>query len=105
MIPPGSPGYYVAPTLRCGYVATISASSGDCAKGPSSGLYLAIEFSRPRLLSNSILAMFNSKERLRRQMEATAELKMPSELLFGDGPVEGSNVDGSVTIESASDAA
>ncbi|KAF5313942.1 hypothetical protein D9619_013108 [Psilocybe cf. subviscida] len=51
---------------------------------PSTVLYLTIEFSFTRLYANSILAMFNSKARLRQQMEATSELKLSSRLIFGD---------------------
>ncbi|KAF5329305.1 hypothetical protein D9619_009257 [Psilocybe cf. subviscida] len=55
-------------------------------------------------IGTGALTAFNSKERLRQQMEATVELKIPSELLFGHGP-GGSTADGSVTLEGASDAA
>ncbi|KAF5329304.1 hypothetical protein D9619_009256 [Psilocybe cf. subviscida] len=75
-------------------ITTIS-SMIVCAKKSPSGLYLAVEFSRPR---------FNSKARLRQRMEATSELKMSSVLLFGDGP-EGSNTDRSVAVEGAAHAA
>ncbi|KAF5319588.1 hypothetical protein D9619_008375 [Psilocybe cf. subviscida] len=70
---------------------------------PSSVLYLAIEFSRPRLFANSILAMFNSKARLRKRMQATSELKIPSILLFGDGP-ESSTTNRSPVVEDTPDA-
>ncbi|KAF9482846.1 hypothetical protein BDN70DRAFT_874430 [Pholiota conissans] len=53
---------------------------------PSTVLYLAIEFAVPRLYANSILAMFNSKARLRKRMEVTTELKLSSMLLFDDLP-------------------
>jgi len=65
---------------------------------PSTVLYLAIEFSCPRLYANSILAMFNSKARLRQRMQATTELKISSMLLFGDGP-DSSSTEGSPGIE------
>ncbi|KAF8964386.1 hypothetical protein BDZ97DRAFT_904463 [Flammula alnicola] len=57
---------------------------------PSTVLYLGIEFSVPRLYANSILAMFNSKERLLKKMQATTELQLSSKLLFDDfsGPPE-----------------
>ncbi|KAF8970832.1 hypothetical protein BDZ97DRAFT_1788921 [Flammula alnicola] len=51
---------------------------------PSTVLYLGIEFSVPRLYANSILVMFNSKERLRKKMQATTELQLSSKLLFED---------------------
>ncbi|KAF8175554.1 hypothetical protein BJ912DRAFT_32705 [Pholiota molesta] len=49
---------------------------------PSTVLYLAIEFAVPRLYANSILAMFNSKARLQKRMQATTELRLSSMLLF-----------------------
>ncbi|KAF5329303.1 hypothetical protein D9619_009255 [Psilocybe cf. subviscida] len=88
--------------IGTGVLTTIAdiASMIVCVKGPSSGHYLAIEFCRPRLLANSILVIFNSKARLRQRMEATSELKIPSELLFGDAP-EGSTTDRPVAVEGA----
>ncbi|KAF8182699.1 hypothetical protein BJ912DRAFT_1061576 [Pholiota molesta] len=49
---------------------------------PSTVLYLSIEFAVPRLYANSILAMFNSKARLQKRMQATTELRLSSMLLF-----------------------
>lgn len=39
----------------------------------------------------------NSKDRLRQQMDATSELKIPSILFFGDGPA-GSTTDSSGAV-------
>ncbi|KAF8872667.1 hypothetical protein CPB84DRAFT_1799046, partial [Gymnopilus junonius] len=53
---------------------------------PSSVVYLAIEFSAPRLYANSILALFNSKSRLKVKMdsESTTNIHIPSIWIFGD---------------------
>ncbi|PPQ75392.1 LOW QUALITY PROTEIN: hypothetical protein CVT26_015475 [Gymnopilus dilepis] len=57
----------------------------DCyVSNPSSVLYLAIEFSAPRLYANSILALFNSKSRLKERMDASTDLQIPSIWIFGD---------------------
>jgi len=59
---------------------------------PSTVLYLAVEFSVPRLYANAILIMFNSKAGLRKKMNETPELRIPSEVIFGDGETEDDNV-------------
>jgi len=50
---------------------------------PSSLLYFGIEFSMTRLYANSILAMFNARKQLRERLEEPLELKLPSNILFG----------------------
>ncbi|KAF8814496.1 hypothetical protein BYT27DRAFT_7249992 [Phlegmacium glaucopus] len=51
---------------------------------PTSLLYLSMEFSMTRLYANSILAMFNARRQLRERMEESLELKLPSNVLFGE---------------------
>jgi len=51
----------------------------------SSIVYLAIQFSIPRLYANSIIALFNSKSRLKEKMDVSLDLRVASSLFFGAG--------------------
>ncbi|KAF5328059.1 hypothetical protein D9619_013655 [Psilocybe cf. subviscida] len=82
-------------------IATITAY----VRKPSSVTYLAIEFARPRLYANSILAMFNSKARLRHRMQVTSELEISSKVLFGDVAAEDATTERSPADEDITDGA
>jgi len=51
---------------------------------PTTVFYLASVFPMPRLYANSILAMFNAKSRLKKNMEGSQELRISSFIFFGD---------------------
>jgi len=51
---------------------------------PATLLYLGMEFSMTRLYANSILAMFNARKQLREKLEESVELKLPTNILFGE---------------------
>jgi len=53
---------------------------------PSTLLYFGLEFSMTRLYANSILAMFNARKQLRERLEEPLELKLPTNVLFGEPP-------------------
>jgi len=55
---------------------------------PSTLLYFGMEFSMTRLYANSILAMFNARKQLREKLEQPLELKLPSNILFGDSETQ-----------------
>ncbi|KDR71922.1 hypothetical protein GALMADRAFT_229418 [Galerina marginata CBS 339.88] len=56
------------------------------ASNPSSVLYLALEFSVPRIYANSLLALFNAKTRLKEKMDPSVDLRVSSFLIFGEAP-------------------
>ncbi|CAA7262239.1 unnamed protein product [Cyclocybe aegerita] len=51
---------------------------------PRTLLYLGMEFSVTRLYANSILAMFNARQRLRGRFDESIEIKLPSNVFFGE---------------------
>ncbi|PPQ93600.1 hypothetical protein CVT25_005480 [Psilocybe cyanescens] len=51
---------------------------------PMSKRYMAIEFILPCVYANSILAIFNAKSRLKKQVEASAEFHLSRSIIFGD---------------------
>lgn len=53
---------------------------------PDSLLYLGIEFSTPRIYANSVLAMYNSRGRLRERLNATIDLGLGSSRLCFQEP-------------------
>lgn len=58
---------------------------------PSTLLYFGMEFSMTRLYANSMLAMFNARKQLREKLEEPLELKLPTNILFGE-PADSQNV-------------
>jgi len=78
--------YLITFFVGTGLLTSITAVLGPVlyASSPSSTIYLAIDFVLPNLYANSILALFNSKSRLKGKMDASVDLHMPSALIFGE---------------------
>jgi hypothetical protein len=51
---------------------------------PNTLLYLGMELSVTRLYANSVLAMFNARHQLRERLDESIELKLPSNVFFGE---------------------
>jgi len=74
--------YFVATGLMTSFAAIMCISL--YVAQPATLLYFGLEFSMTRLYANSILAMFNARKQLRQRLEESVELKLPTNILFGE---------------------